>query len=224
MPSGHQLLELRGRVLEIPVARTVRLRHRARAIPCRGRPCRRRPGRARLRRETLRCPRTCRRSSRSARRRRAPWRCRPSSGCRHRRSPARRVPSSALATREIALICGTPTPATMRVVQIDPGPMPTLTRVGSVLRRDRARPRRSRCCRRSPGYPAYCFLILRDRLEHAARMAMRGVDHDHVDARFAQGAPRARGCRARCPPRRRRAGCRPRPCRRSEIRWPSGSP
>jgi hypothetical protein len=27
----------------------------------------------------------------------------------------------------IALICGTPTPATMRVVQIEPGPMPTLT-------------------------------------------------------------------------------------------------
>ena len=25
--------------------------------------------------------------------------------------------------------CGTPTPATMRVVQIEPGPMPTLTRV-----------------------------------------------------------------------------------------------
>ena len=27
----------------------------------------------------------------------------------------------------IALICGTPTPATMRVVQIDPGPMPIFT-------------------------------------------------------------------------------------------------
>ena len=27
----------------------------------------------------------------------------------------------------IAVICGTPTPATTRVVQIDPGPMPTLT-------------------------------------------------------------------------------------------------
>ncbi len=37
------------------------------------------------------------------------------------------VPSSALATLSIALICGTPTPATMRVVQIEPGPMPTLT-------------------------------------------------------------------------------------------------
>ena len=27
----------------------------------------------------------------------------------------------------MAVICGTPTPATTRVVQIDPGPMPTLT-------------------------------------------------------------------------------------------------
>jgi hypothetical protein len=27
----------------------------------------------------------------------------------------------------IAVSCGTPTPATTRVVQIDPGPMPTLT-------------------------------------------------------------------------------------------------
>ena len=37
------------------------------------------------------------------------------------------LPSRATATRDMALICGTPTPATMRVVQIEPGPMPTLT-------------------------------------------------------------------------------------------------
>ena len=41
------------------------------------------------------------------------------------------LPASALATLSIAMICGTPTPATMRVVQIEPGPMPTLTRVGA---------------------------------------------------------------------------------------------
>ena len=29
----------------------------------------------------------------------------------------------------IAVSCGTPTPATMRVVQIEPGPMPTLMAV-----------------------------------------------------------------------------------------------
>jgi hypothetical protein len=32
-----------------------------------------------------------------------------------------------LATASIAMTCGTPTPVTMRVVQIEPGPMPTLT-------------------------------------------------------------------------------------------------
>ena len=33
----------------------------------------------------------------------------------------------ALAASIIAVTCGTPTPATTRVVQIDPGPTPTLT-------------------------------------------------------------------------------------------------
>ena len=37
------------------------------------------------------------------------------------------LPSSAAATLATAVICGTPTPAMMRVVQIDPGPTPTLT-------------------------------------------------------------------------------------------------
>jgi hypothetical protein len=35
--------------------------------------------------------------------------------------------SSPAATFWIAVIWGIPTPATMRVVQIEPGPMPTLT-------------------------------------------------------------------------------------------------
>ena len=34
---------------------------------------------------------------------------------------------AALAQSSMAVSCGTPTPATMRVVQIEPGPMPTLT-------------------------------------------------------------------------------------------------
>ena len=37
------------------------------------------------------------------------------------------VPLRAAATSETAVICGTPMPATMRVVQMEPGPMPTLT-------------------------------------------------------------------------------------------------
>ncbi len=53
------------------------------------------------------------------------------------RSPEYLIPPSAitgtsdpLAARTasmIAVSCGTPTPATIRVVQIDPGPMPTFT-------------------------------------------------------------------------------------------------
>jgi hypothetical protein len=37
------------------------------------------------------------------------------------------VRSAASAQSMIAVICGTPTPATIRVVQIEPGPIPTLT-------------------------------------------------------------------------------------------------
>ena len=35
--------------------------------------------------------------------------------------------AAALAQLPMAVICGTPTPETIRVVQIDPGPTPTLT-------------------------------------------------------------------------------------------------
>ena len=37
------------------------------------------------------------------------------------------LPFNALAASIIAVNCGTPAPATIRVVQIDPGPIPTLT-------------------------------------------------------------------------------------------------
>ena len=53
------------------------------------------------------------------------------------KSPEKRIPPSAItgiprlfmaaAASETAVICGTPTPVTIRVVQIEPGPIPTLT-------------------------------------------------------------------------------------------------
>ena len=53
------------------------------------------------------------------------------------RSPENFTPPSAMmqtsvsfaarAASEMAVSCGTPTPATMRVVQIEPGPIPTFT-------------------------------------------------------------------------------------------------
>ena len=81
----------------------------------------------------------------------------------------------------IAVICGTPTPATTRVVQIEPGPMPTLTPSAPWSTSARAP---------SPVPtlpPMTCDLrvVLLDPLdavEHALGMAVRGVHHQHVDA------------------------------------------
>ncbi len=52
-------------------------------------------------------------------------------------SPEKRIPPSAMTGMSVpfnastasdtAVICGTPQPVTIRVVQIEPGPMPTLT-------------------------------------------------------------------------------------------------
>src|SRR6202030_1970621 len=82
----------------------------------------------------------------------------------------------------IAVSCGTPTPATMRVVQIEPGPMPTLmasapASISAFGGGDVARDHLHRI--RHPFDP-------RDRIEHAAGVAVRGVDNDKVDAGFDQ--------------------------------------
>ena len=68
----------------------------------------------------------------------------------------------------------------MRVVQIEPGPMPTLTRVGAGLDQ--------RLRRRRGGDVAADDVDLREVLldpahavEHALVVAVRGVDHQHVD-------------------------------------------
>ncbi len=48
------------------------------------------------------------------------------------------LPFSAEATSEIAVICGTPTPAIILVVQILPGPIPTFTQSAPAFTRSRA--------------------------------------------------------------------------------------
>ena len=81
----------------------------------------------------------------------------------------------------MAVSCGTPTPATMRVVQIEPGPMPTLMasapavdqRLGAFGGGDVAGDHL---------HGVRQLLDAVDRVEHAARMAVRGVDHDQIDA------------------------------------------
>ena len=63
-------------------------------------------------------------------------------------TPSRRAAS---AQSMIAVSCGTPTPATIRVVQIEPGPMPTFTASAPGRDQRRASPRRSPRCRRRSG-------------------------------------------------------------------------
>ena len=93
-------------------------------------------------------------------------------------TPAARAAS---AQSMIAVSCGTPTPATMRVVQIEPGPMPTLiasapasiSALVAVGGRDIAGDERDL---------VGDALEARDLIEHGLRMAMGGVDDDAVDA------------------------------------------
>jgi hypothetical protein len=106
------------------------------------------------------------------------------------------TPLSLRASKTIwmAVICGTPTPATMRVVQIEPGPMPTLTPSAMV-------DHRPRCIGR--GDVAADHFDLRkvaldptDAVEHALRMAVCRVDHEHVDACLGEQLGALLGARA----------------------------
>jgi hypothetical protein len=68
------------------------------------------------------------------------------------------------------VIIGTPMPATMRVVQIEPAPMPTFTA---------STPRSISASVASP--VATLPAQRRHHVEHALRVAVRGVDDEHVD-------------------------------------------
>ena len=81
----------------------------------------------------------------------------------------------------IAVICGTPTPATMRVVQIEPGPMPTLMQsapasISALAPSAVAMLPATTCTLLESALDAV------DRVEHVARMPVRGVDHHEIDA------------------------------------------
>ena len=82
----------------------------------------------------------------------------------------------------IAVIIGTPMPATTRVVQIDPAPMPTLTAsTPESISASRALGGRDVAgdqidVREAPPHCAH-------HVEHALRVAVRGVDDEHVHVR-----------------------------------------
>ena len=125
---------------------------------------------------------------------------------------------SAVATMSMAVICGTPTPATMRVVQIEPGPDADLDRVGAGVDAAHAPPRRVTML---PPMTWTCRIALLDPARRGrARLGMTvgGVDDDHVDAGFDQRLDALVRCRRRRRRPRRRAGARARPCRRSGCR------
>ena len=110
-------------------------------------------------------------------------------------SPEYLIPPSAMtgicasaAAREAsitAVSCGTPAPVTIRVVQIEPGPTPTFTA---------STPRSSRRARSGGGpdvardelHVGELLADPADHLEHALRVAVGGVDDEHVDARIDQ--------------------------------------
>ena len=91
-------------------------------------------------------------------------------------TPAAATPSIA---NWIAEICGTPTPATMRVVQIEPGPMPTLT-ASAPWSDQRLRAGGGRDVAADDLHIGIALLDGRDAFQHALRMPVRGIDHDHV--------------------------------------------
>ena len=81
----------------------------------------------------------------------------------------------------IAVSCGTPTPATIRVVQIEPGPMPTLIESAPASISALA----PSAVAILPATTCTAFDMPLDAghgIEHAPRMAVRGVDHDEIDA------------------------------------------
>ena len=81
----------------------------------------------------------------------------------------------------IAVSCGTPTPATMRVVQIEPGTDADLDRVGAGIDQ-RLRAFGGGDIAGDDLHGVGQPLDAVDRVQHARGMAMRGVDHDQVDA------------------------------------------
>jgi hypothetical protein len=94
--------------------------------------------------------------------------------------------ASALATFCTALICGTPTPATIRVVQMDPGPMPTLTASAPWSTSALAA---FACCNIAADDLRFgkCLLDPFDAVEHALRVPVGRIDYHDVGAGFDQG-------------------------------------
>src|SRR6185503_3601648 len=93
----------------------------------------------------------------------------------------------------IAVNCGTPTPATTRVVQIEPGPMSNKVQVVGAMVDQRLGALGGGDVAGDDLHFVRLALDAVDGVEHVARMAVRGIDHDQIDAgrdqRLAAGEP-----------------------------------
>ena len=76
--------------------------------------------------------------------------------------------------------CGMPTPATIRVVQIDPGPMPTFTASRARIDQGFGAFRRGDIAGKNLDRVGQ-FLDLANHVQHALGMAVRGIDDNHVN-------------------------------------------
>jgi hypothetical protein len=122
-----------------------------------------------------------------------------------------------------AVICGTPTPATIRVVQIEPGPTPTLTASAPwSISASAASP-----VTMLPPMTWSCgkfFFTHFTRSSTPCEWPVRGVDHHDVDARGSKCLDAGFGITTNARRRRRPAGVRC--CRRRhwDCRTSSGCP
>ncbi len=123
----------------------------------------------------------------------------------------------------MAEIIGTPMPAMMRVVQIEPAPMPTLTRVDAELDQ--------RLGGLAGGDVAGDQVDVgegaadaRDDVEDALRVAVRGVDDQDVGVRGDQRGGAIERVASHADGGADAQPARARPCRRSGTSSPSGCP
>ena len=127
------------------------------------------------------------------------------------------------AQSKIAVTCGTPDAGHDARRADRAGPDADLDRVGARRRSAPRRPRPSRRCRRSARRRSLAFSCRAISMT-PARVAVRGVEHEHVDL---GGDERRRALAARPArrrPRRRRAAGRARPSSRAGTRSASGCP
>ena len=113
-------------------------------------------------------------------------------------------PRVARAHSAIAVICGTPAPLTTRVVQMEPGPMPTLIPSAPRLIKSRA-PSKVATLPAIRSTSGSLRLMVPHRFHHAFAVAVRRIHHQHVHFSCHQLLGAFQEVAASIPPPRQRA-------------------